>query len=126
MSFESDESVAQELKMYVDNDGDLYRQQTQPIFKNLITKMARGDYDHDKAVLLFMYLAENGAKKYAQEFGGDSREWHTMFPINIRRAVAITWRDEFERSAKEGEYDHLKPKKYQKAAPAKKAKRKSR
>lgn len=40
MRFGTPESVAQELVIFVDNDADLYRQQTQPIFKNLVTKMA--------------------------------------------------------------------------------------
>lgn len=102
---------ATELQLYVDNDADLYRQQHQPILKNLITKMARGTYDRDKAVKLFMYLAESGAKKYTKEFGGT---WHTMFDVPTRRLAAIAWRDAFEGEAKLGNYDNYLPKKYQK------------
>ena len=109
---EPDMVAATELDLYVTNDADLYRQQHQPILKNLITKMARGTYDRDKAVKLFMYLAENGAKKYAREFG-DGREWNVIFTVPTRRAAATMWRDYFETEAKLGNYDNFLPKKYQ-------------
>lgn len=113
MGFETKESHASELVTFVDNDGELYRGQTTSILKNLITKMAQGKYNRDKAVTLFMYLAENGAKKYAREFGGNERGWHEMFPIDIRRMAATHWRDSFEAEAQLGNYDNLLPKKYQ-------------
>jgi len=112
MSFENEQAAVQELYLYVENDGDLYRQQTTPIFKNLITIVARGQYDTTKAIKLFMYLAESGAKKYAKEFGGT---WHTMFPVPVRRAAATAWAKDFETEARLGNYNHLLPKKYQKA-----------
>ena len=79
MSFETEESVVAELKMFTENDGDIYRSQTTSILKNLATKKAQGKYDHDKAVQAFMYLAEAGARKdgnydYASEIGAQ-RFW---------------------------------------------------
>jgi len=125
MSFENAESVAQELKLYTENDGDLYRQKTTPILKNLVTKQAQGKYDHELAAQAFMYLAEAGARKYAREFDRDESRWHAIFPVEVRRQVAAEWRDEFEVEAKLGNYDHLLPKKYQKPSPPpKKAPRK--
>lgn len=116
MSFETPEAVAEELILFVDNDGDINRSQTQSILKNLMTKIGQGKYDHDRAVDLFMYLAESGAKKYAKEFGGPGDAWHAMFPIEVRRMAATHWRDEFEAAAKSGEYDSLLPKKYKKTS----------
>jgi len=113
MSFESPEAVASELKLFTENDGDIYRQQTTSILKNLATKKASGKYDHDRAVDLFMYLTETGAKKYIKEFGGPTTSWHETFPIEVRRIVALEWRDEFESMYAEGQYDNLLPKKYQ-------------
>ncbi len=101
-----------ELKIFIDNDGDLYRQQTTSILKNLITKMAKGVYDRSKAEKLWMYLVENGAKKYARDAGGGT--WHQMFSMEDRRAVARELNDEFVAEAKHGNYDHLAPKKYRK------------
>lgn len=115
MSFESPESLAQELILFTDNDGQIYHSKTQPILKNLMTKIGQGRYNHDQAVDLFMYLAEAGAKQYVKEFSSGIA-WHDVFPIDIRRLAAAHWRDEFEANAKSGEYDSLLPKKYQKTS----------
>ena len=112
MSFENSESVVAELVQFTENDGNIYRQTTQPILKNLATKKAQGKYDHDRAVQAFMYLAEAGARKYVQEFSPGA-SWHEMFPMTVRRAAAEHWRDEFETEFSLGNYDQLVPKKYQ-------------
>lgn len=108
-----------ELKIFVDNDGDLYRLQTTSIFKNLATKMAKGVYQHHLAAKLFGYLAESGAKKYAREMGGDGSNWHQMFSVADRRFVANEWATEFEQEWANGSYRHLLPKKYQEKFPHK-------
>lgn len=99
-----------ELKAFIDNDGDLYRQQYTPILKNLVTKMARGVFDRAKAEKLWMYLVESGAKKYAKE--NDTGVWHQTFSMSDRKAVAKHLNDDFVEEAKTGNYDHLLPKKY--------------
>lgn len=108
-----DSAAATELALFIENDGDLYRQQTQPIFKNLITKMARGIYNHDKAVKLMGYLMESGAKKYAREHSTGS-DWHHIFSVATRKHVAEQFTRAFEVEAKYGNYDNFLPKKYQK------------
>jgi hypothetical protein len=107
-----DPHAATELELFVENDGDLHRQMTTPIHKNLATKKARGEYQHDLAVKGFMHLMEAGAKKYAKEFGGT---WHQIFDVPTRRAVAERFAKEFETEYALGNYDHLLPKKYQEA-----------
>ncbi len=102
-------SEVRELELFIDNDSTLYRQQYQPIQKNLITKMARGIYDHAKAVKLFGYLVESGAKKYAKESGGT---WNTMFTVADRKQVAENLTRHFETEAKLGNYNEMLPKKY--------------
>jgi hypothetical protein len=86
----------------------------QPIQKNLATKLARGVYDRAKAEKLWGYLAENCAKKYVKEFGG-GQPWHKLFSMSDRRAVAKKFNDDFLTGWKDGEYDHLLPKKYKRA-----------
>src|SRR5579883_686292 len=103
---------ARELELYIENDAQLYRSQEQPIQKNLITKMAKGIYSHSKAVKLYGYLVQNGAKKYAKEFSVGT-DWHQMFPTSVRKEVAERFAKSFETEAKFGNYDHLLPKKYQ-------------
>jgi hypothetical protein len=120
MSFESPESLATELCVFTENDGQIYHSQTLSILKNLATKKARGDYDREGAVKLFMYLAESGARKYARESGGDESQWHDMFPVAVRKIAATKWRDEFEVEYDLGNYESLKPKKYQGGKPTSK------
>lgn len=114
MGFDTEQSVVAELKLFTENDADIYRQTTVPILGNLRTKQVRGIYDRELAVQGLMYLAERGARKYAREHGGGEAEWHTMFPANIRRQAAREWRDEFEVEAALGNYDSpaFVPKKY--------------
>ena len=108
-----DEHAATELKLYIDNDGDLYRRQTTSILKNLATKKVRSQYKHDLAVKLFGYLVEAGAKKYVKEFGGPPA-WHKQFDVPTRKAVAEELTRDFEGEFELGNYDDLLPKKYQK------------
>jgi len=109
-----DQDAARELKLFTENDADIYRQRTTPIVRNLRTKQARGTYDREKAVTLFMYLAEAGARKYAREYGDGEANWSRMFPKDVRLAVSREWRDEFEQESALGNYDNetYLPKKY--------------
>jgi hypothetical protein len=107
-----DTHAAKELELFVENDADLYRQQYTPINKNLITKMARGVYNHDKAVKLFGYLMESGAKKYAKQYSSSVSDWHQIFSPATRKSVAELFARHFEAEAKLGNYDNLLPKKY--------------
>ena len=116
-----DEVSAKELYLFIENDSDLYRQQYEPINKNLTIKKARGVYDHALAAKLFGYLAETGAKYYEADGAGRSRYarstggqgWSEMFPKKLREAVAEELRDKFEMEYALGNYDNYIPKKYQ-------------
>ncbi len=106
-----DEVSAKELYLFIENDGDLYRQQYSPINKNLTIKKAQGVYDHDKTVKQFMYLVDNGAKRY-ESGGGRSGSMPSYFPKPVREAVAEELRDKFELEHELGNYDQYIPKKY--------------
>jgi len=108
-----DKVTVRELQLYIDNDADLYRSQYTPILKNLMTKHGQGRYNSQTAVKLWMYLVDNGAKKYSQDHGHSGAVWHKMFPKALRLKVAAALRDDFEDEAKLGNYDNLLPKKYQ-------------
>ena len=118
MTFMIDEHAATELKLYIDNDGDLYRRQTTSILKNLATKKARGEYKHDLAVKAFGYLVQAGAKKYANEFEPTMRVWHQIFNAPTRQRVAEELTRDFEGEYALGNYDDLLPKKYRAGATA--------
>jgi nuclear transport factor 2 (NTF2) superfamily protein len=77
----------QDLYLYGLHDGDLYRQQRESIEKNLQRKYNKGVYDKEKAAKLWLYFAENVAKKYHKDFNY-SGKWFQLFNIEIRRKLA--------------------------------------
>jgi len=88
-----DAHAARELKLYIEQDRDLYRQQIVPIIKNVQRKMKSGKYDHAQAPKLWLYLVDNGAKKYVKEFGGDvKRDW----PKDLRMSIANEFANEYK------------------------------
>jgi len=87
-----DEDAVYELKLYIENDETLYNRQIVPIIKNIQKKMKSGKYDHKKAPKLWLYLVDNGAKKYVKEYGGTVRD---IFPKAEREQVARELADEY-------------------------------
>lgn len=88
-----DDAAVRELVLYITNDGELYRRQVIPIIDNLRKKIKRNVYDADKAVKLWKYLADAGAKKYTQEFGTQDA---MIFSPATREAVAVELRDNYD------------------------------
>ncbi len=84
-----------ELQLFCENDGDLYRQQVKPIEANLDKKVKKGVFDKTKAVKLWGYLADNCARKYVKEFGESGQPWHKMFSTADRREVAKAFNDSY-------------------------------
>jgi hypothetical protein len=84
-----------ELKLYIENDANLYRQQIVPIVKNIQRRMKKGTYDHKLAPKLWMYLVDNGARLYVKEYGGRGDSVRQMFPKKTREAVAREFADEY-------------------------------
>jgi hypothetical protein len=64
-----DYAAARELFLFIQNDRELYRQEI-AIDANLKKKLKRGVFNRSLAVKLFMYLAEAGATKYAEQAYG--------------------------------------------------------
>ena len=95
---------SRELKLYIDNDSQLYNSRFMPIIKNLSKKMKKGNYDKKLAIKGFMYLVDAGAKKYVKDHGGNAKE---MFSKKDRIAVASDLADEFEEIYKNKEYSFM-------------------
>jgi hypothetical protein len=102
-----DETAARGLQLYIENDADLYHQQFVPIVKNLMQRRAKGTYDPVKAIKLFMYLMDNGARKYVKEFGSSGQKIDSMFNRATRLEAARNFRDSFETEAELGNYDKM-------------------
>ena len=97
---EVDEDAIRELALYIENDGQLYQQQGEPIMRNLSRKWDKGIYDHDKAKTLWKYYADTGAKKYGKEHGAN--DGFKMFSPAVRRAVASELADNWHEELKAG------------------------
>jgi hypothetical protein len=103
-----DSDAMNELKLFINNDEDLYRRQFMPIIANIKRKIKRGVYDHEKAPKLWSYLVDNAARKYVKEFGSPDQDVIDMFPKDLRDAIAIDLANEEFEKIKAGEYDVAK------------------
>ena len=101
----TDSDAINELDTFIMNDEDLYRQRFMPIISNLKRKIKRGIYDHEKAQKLWMYLIDDAARKYVQEFGSSGTDVKDMFPKETRLQVARIISDRELENIKQGEYD---------------------
>ena len=60
---------SRELFLCATNDGDLYRRMILPAIENLRKKAKKGNYDSDKAVDLYYYIATEASNIYNKNFG---------------------------------------------------------
>jgi hypothetical protein len=103
-----DSDAMNELKLFIANDEDLYRRQFMPIVANIKRKIKRGVYNHELAPKLWMYLVDNAAKKYVNEFGSQDQDVKDMFPKETRLQVAQIIADREKENIEKGEYDVVK------------------
>ena len=97
-----DPTAMREIELYIENDGDLYRQQFMPIIQNIQRKMKSGKYDHSLSPKLWGYLVENGMKKYGKEFGD---RWNTLLSTKDRKILAQKLADAYYDEIMLGNYD---------------------
>ena len=103
-----DSDAVNELDLFIMNDEDLYRQQFMPKIINLKRKMKKGIYNDELAIKLWMYLVDNAARKYVQEFGTPDQDVKDMFPKETRLKVAQVMADREKENIEQGEYDVVK------------------
>jgi len=103
-----DSDAVNELDLFIMNDEDLYRRRFMPIITNIKRKIKRGVYDHEKVIKLWMYLIDDAARKYVQEFGTPEQDVKDMFPKETRLQVAQIIADREKENIEKGEYDVVK------------------
>lgn len=84
-----DIEAARELELYAENTSRIYHNFIMPTVENLKRKAKKGQYNKEKAVKAWEYVAEAAAKLYCQEFAARTA-WHIVFNAATRRAVAAT------------------------------------
>lgn len=100
--FESDESVAKELELFIDNSRELY-DLILNVKRNLFKHWQKGKYDSQLAMRSWMRIADAGAKQYASEVARSPKMWNEMFPKDIRRMVADNYEEEFHKELQNDE-----------------------
>ncbi len=100
-----DSDAVNELDSYIMNNEELYRRRFMPIITNIRRKMKRNIYDHEKVIKLWMYLVDDAAIKYVQEFGTPEQDVKDMFPKETRLQVAQNIADREKENIEQGEYD---------------------
>ena len=103
-----DSDAVNELDLFIMNDEDLYRRRFMPIITNIKRKIKRGVYDHEKVIKLWMYLVDDAARQYVQEFGTPDQDVKDMFPKETRLKVAQIIADREKQNIEQGEYDVVK------------------
>lgn len=89
-----DEHAATELKLFAENDSQLYHQRYLPVVRNLQQHRERGNYDHEQAVKGMRHFVDAAAKKYDRQYG--SGNWADVFSVPTREAVARWLVEELE------------------------------
>jgi hypothetical protein len=102
----ADPVAARELELYIENEYALVGAANsigQSVMKNLAAKMLRGTYDATKAWKGWMFLVDEGAKRYNREFGTQSGVG--VFNKATREMVAVRLAEVFEAEVKAGAID---------------------
>jgi hypothetical protein len=96
-----------EIFAFIENY-EMLNRQMDSIRKNLMTKIARGQFDETKAPKIFMYLIDNGLKTYKKMYGEIS------LTKKEKEEIANNMVIEFMSEAEQGNYENetFLPKKY--------------
>jgi len=76
-----------------------------PILKNLSKKKKKGQYRKGLAQKAFLYLVDDGAKRYVKSYGGNHLD---EFPKRQRKTLAKDYVEEFEQIYKDQEFDFMR------------------
>ena len=95
-----DQVAATELRLYLQNDYEIYCRCLIPAVKNMKTKKNKGVYDHSLAPKLWMHVVEECAKRYSKEYGGT---WYEIFDLPTRRKLANDLADHYSAMIDDGE-----------------------
>jgi hypothetical protein len=102
-----DKDVLEDLELFMDNTGSLHNK-FNSIIANVKRKMESGKYDPALSPKLWLYWVEDGVKEYAKEFSVNPK---TMFPMELKKALAESFSKRYDAEVKAGEYGDLKVKK---------------
>lgn len=103
MSFETRESIMQEIQLCLENDGAFYRSTRYPYELSLLKKLMQNKYVHSLAVQGWLGVVTSYLKVYAREC--KIACWITILEPSERFIVAERLTHEFHDRALAGEYN---------------------
>lgn len=104
MGYETRREVIDEIKLCLENDGDLYRSSRWPYELNLMRKlMTKKNYVHSLAIQGWLNIVTQYLKIYARE--NVINDWSTILEPAERYELAAILASEFHDECLNGEYD---------------------
>ena len=101
----NDEHAAEEIRIYADNNSQLYFSRKLPIIKNLYRKWKKGTYDISKAAKLWQYYIEDAMQRYSKEFGSRGDKWYELLSTGDRKILAREYAEFMLEEFELGAYD---------------------
>ena len=78
-----------EIVLFIENDGNLYRQMYTPIVVNYAKKVIAKTYNHEKAVKGVINLVDEGIRRYRKEFGAEGAREYGLGPgVSMETKIA--------------------------------------
>lgn len=101
----NDEHAAEEIRIYADNNSQLYFSRKLPIIKNLYRKWKKGSYDISKAAKLWQYYIEDAMQRYNKEHGSRGDKWYELLTPGDRKVLAREYAEFMLKEFELGAYD---------------------
>jgi hypothetical protein len=84
----NDNDTIDEIKLYLENDGQIYAQYIIPVINGLAKKKVKGTFDKQLAIKAFKSTIEFSLKKYTKEFCSINDKWYNLLNVNDRTILA--------------------------------------
>lgn len=97
--------TVRELKMYIDNESEIYFKHTLPTLRMINKHYKKGNGNIEKAVkALERYVVQVAARKYLKEFCSSSASMRSVFPKGDRLTVALDLFYDYQERRNSGDY----------------------
>lgn len=104
---EIDEHYATEIRLFLDNDRELYDRKIKAFLPNIARKIISGKYDASKAYKLWMFLVDDAVRKYDVEHGSGGKRVQRGWTTARVGSLAAVDKPTREAVARElAEYEH--------------------
>jgi len=99
-----DRTEVSELRIYTDNDSDLYNRLVLPIVKAMKERLDAHTYDANLGIRPFLKVVEESAKRYTAQYCSKGDKWYEIFSLPVRTEVANQMQTYFLDEIQEGNY----------------------